>query len=64
MSLDHLNVGILKTYEEILVAVFFCFPLSTMNVTQFSVCKFTLGVSCQQIEWKYKSLHFTFLTQN
>ena len=64
MSLDPLNVGILKTYEEILVAVFFWFPLSTMNVTQISVCKFTLDVSCQQIEWKYKSLHFTFLTEN
>ena len=59
ISLDPLNVGILKTYGENLVVAFFVlFSLSTMNVTSFSVCKLTLGASFQQIDRKYVILAF------
>ena len=50
MSLDPLNVGILKTCGENLVIAFSrVFLLSTMNVTTFSVCKLALAASFQQI---------------
>ena len=59
ISSDPLNVGILKTYGENLVVAFFVlFSLSTMNVTSFSVCKLTLGASFQQIDRKYVILAF------
>ena len=54
MSLDPLNVGLLKTCGENLVIAFSrVFLLSAMNVTSFSVCKLTLAASFQQIDRKY-----------
>ena len=64
MSLDHLNVGRLKTCGQNLVIAFpWVFFLSTMNVT-FSVCKLALDALFQQIDRKYTAeynpyiLHF------
>ena len=59
MSLDPLNVGLLKTCGENLVIAFSrVFLLSAMNVTSFSVCKLALVASFQQIDRNYITLVF------
>ena len=58
ISLDPLDVGILKTWGEKLVIAFSWF-FSLSN--SFSVCKLALDASFQQIDRKHNCLYFTFL---
>ena len=66
MSLDPLNVGLLKTWGENLVIAFswFFFLVNDQNATSFAVCKLALDASFQQIDMKHHCLYFTFLREN
>ena len=68
MSLDPLNVGLLKTWGENLVIAFSCFfffffLVDDQNAISFSVCKLALDASFQQIDRKHNCLYFTFLRE-